>query len=87
MTDTLDASEVSIPSKSSRRLGAGIRGAALFVFYWALSSINDPRGLLSRDSGGKVATLKTMAAAGTFTNGDVRYWSQQWDFSGSLHPL
>lgn len=58
----------------------------LLASYIALSFLNDPRGYLGTDTGGKVATLRSMEASGRF-DPDVGYWAEQWDPSGRLHPL
>ena len=64
-------------------LGAGL---ALLVIYSALSYINDPRGTLSTDVGGKIATIEAMADGGTI-DPDVGYWAARWDPSAELHGL
>ena len=58
----------------------------LFAVYAALSLVNDPHGSLGTDTGGKVATLRTMQTHGNL-NPDVGYWAEQWDPDGVLHPL
>ena len=63
-----------------------LAGAILFSAYVALSFVNDPRGTLSTDVGGKVATLEVMDRADT-TSPNVRYWAAQWDPSASMHGL
>jgi hypothetical protein len=62
-------------------------GAALLAAYYLLTLLNSPDGFLGTDTGGKVATLKAMAANHTFTNVDVGYWAARWDPHGALHPL
>lgn len=60
--------------------------ALLFVVYLALSFLNDPRGNLGTDSGGKVATLAAMEDFGRVVP-DVGYWAAASDPQGVLHPL
>lgn len=60
--------------------------ALLLTIYVGLSFLNDPRGYLGTDTGGKVATLEVMARDGT-TDPDVGYWAEKWDPRGDLHPL
>jgi hypothetical protein len=69
------------------RVTATAPGIILLAAYYLLSLLNSPDGFLGTDTGGKVATLKTMAANHTFTNVDVGYWAAQWDPHGALHPL
>lgn len=70
-----------------RRLAPGAGAAALLlVAYLGLSFLNDTRGYLGTDTGGKVATLKVMTERGRF-DPDVGYWAEAWDPTGSLHPL
>ena len=58
----------------------------LLVVYVGLSFLNDERGYLGTDTGGKVATLQVMADGGGL-DPDVGYWAEQWDPDGRLHPL
>ena len=60
--------------------------ALLFVVYLALSFLNDPRGTLGTDSGGKLATLAAMDGSGR-ASPDVGYWAATADPRGVLHPL
>src|SRR5262249_39960866 len=60
--------------------------ALLFVVYLALSFLNDPRGTLGTDSGGKLATFAAMEESGRAVP-DVGYWAAAADPSGALHPL
>jgi hypothetical protein len=60
--------------------------ALLFVVYLALSFLNDPRGSLGTDSGGKLATLAAMEESGRAVP-DVGYWAAAADPRGVLHPL
>lgn len=74
--------------------GAGRRGPLLVVLaglglllvYVCLSFVNDPKGTLSTDVGGKIATLEVMQDTGTATPG-VGYWAAEWDPEASLHGL
>ncbi len=59
----------------------------MLVIYWLLSYVNSPNGFLGTDTGGKVATLVSMARNDTYTNVDVGYWAVRWDPTGALHPL
>lgn len=64
--------------------------ALLLLAYVALSLLNDPRGSLGTDTGGKVATLRSMqvnARQGHVLDPDVGYWAAHWDPTGRLHPL
>ena len=58
----------------------------LFAVYVGLSFANNPHGTLGTDTGGKVATLRTMQTHGAL-NPDVGYWAARWDPKGDLHPL
>src|SRR5438132_11672 len=58
----------------------------LLAVYVGLSFANDPHGYLGTDTGGKVATLRTMQQHGGL-NPDVGYWAARWDPKGGLHPL
>ena len=60
--------------------------AALLAIYVGLSFLNDPRGFLGTDTGGKVATLEVMDREARL-DPDVGYWAEQWDPDGLLHPL
>lgn len=61
-------------------------GALLMAIYMGLSLLNDPRGYLGTDTGGKVATLKAMERRGDLRP-DVGYWAESWDPSGRVHPM
>jgi hypothetical protein len=52
----------------------------------ALTFLNDPRGYLGTDTGGKVATLRAMEKSGSL-DPDVGYWAARWDPTGRFHPL
>ena len=58
----------------------------LMAAYAGLSLLNDPRGTLGTDTGGKLATVVEMDRHGTF-DPDVGYWAEDLDPSGHLHPL
>jgi hypothetical protein len=58
----------------------------LLAVYVALSFANDAHGFLGTDTGGKVATLRTMEASGRL-DPDLGYWAEPWDPDGRLHPL
>jgi hypothetical protein len=58
----------------------------LLAFYAACSlALNDPRGTLGTDTGGKLATLHVMDRTGSLVP-EVGYWTQA-DAKGDLHPL
>ena len=85
MTTTIAAQ--STAPRRARSIGrVALAGLALFLLYVALSFVNDPRGTLSTDVGGKVATLEVMDRADT-ASPDVGYWAAQWDPSASMHGL
>ncbi len=65
---------------------AALAGLLLLAAYAGLSLGNSPRGFLGTDTGGKVATLEVMSAAGRF-DPDLGYWAERWDAEGALHPL
>ena len=59
----------------------------LLCAYASLSLVlNDPRGTLGTDTGGKLATLKEMEERGTLEP-FVGYWAADADPRGTLHPL
>ncbi|MEX0666304.1 MAG: hypothetical protein WD598_16240 [Acidimicrobiia bacterium] len=59
---------------------------ALLCIYGALSLLNDHRGTLGTDTGGKLATLRAMEARGNL-DPDLGYWAERYDRDGSLHAL
>lgn len=63
-----------------------VAGVLLFLVLGGLSFLNDPRGTLSTDVGGKIATLEVMAHHHTI-DPDVGYWAARWDPAGTLHGL
>ena len=72
----------------ARRGWLVVVGAMLLLLaaYAGLSLLNDPRGTLGTDTGGKLATLGAMDRNGTF-DPDVGYWAADLDPRGDLHPL
>lgn len=60
--------------------------ALLLAAYAVLSLLNDPRGQLGSDSGGKVATLKVMEERDRLRP-DLGYWAERFDPAGQVHPL
>lgn len=76
---------------TARTLGAMRRPLAacflLLAVYAGLSFANDPKGTLGTDTGGKVATLRSMEQHGGAFDPDVGYWAAKWDPQGNLHPL
>ncbi len=64
-----------------------VAGLLLLVVYAGLSfALNDPRGTLGTDTGGKLATLHMMERNGGL-DPDVGYWAAGDDPTGVLHPL
>jgi len=77
----------SVEPSGRRRVGiAVLAGVTLLLAYVALSFVNDPKGTLSTDTGGKIATLEVMQEAGTATPG-VGYWAAEWDPDATIHGL
>ena len=81
------------PMVSTTGLPAGARSwlrrplvaaLVLLLVYVGLSFLNDTRGYLGTDTGGKVATLKVMAERGDL-DPDVGYWARDWDAEGRVH--
>lgn len=64
---------------------AVLASLALLAAYVGLSFVNDPRGFLGTDTGGKVATLEVMQRGGA--DPDLGYWAADLDPDGDLHPL
>lgn len=91
-TDTSEAPPADDPREAPTRARSWLRrpvAAALLLLavYAALSfALNDPRGTLGTDTGGKLATLREMDRTGSLVP-DIGYWAQQWDPKGTLHPL
>jgi hypothetical protein len=64
-----------------------VAGLLLFLMYAGVScALNDPRGSLGTDTGGKLATLRMMERHGGL-DPDVGYWAVDRDPTGVLHPL
>lgn len=61
-------------------------GVLLLAAYMGLSLLNDQRGYLGTDTGGKVATLRAMERHGDLRP-DVGYWAERWDSDGQVHPM
>ena len=86
------AAAVEAPQASWSRVAGWLRrpvvaGLLLLVVYAGLSfALNDPRGTLGTDTGGKLATLHMMERNGGL-DPDIGYWAQQYDRTGILHPL
>jgi hypothetical protein len=59
---------------------------ALLLMYAALCLLDDPRGTLGTDTGGKLATLHSMESRGSLEP-DIGYWAARYDPRGHLHPL
>lgn len=80
------------PAASRSRVRGWLRrpvvaGLLLLVVYAGLSlALNDPRGTLGTDTGGKLATLHAMDRAGSLVP-DLGYWAERWDPKGVLQPL
>jgi len=59
----------------------------LLAIYAACTlALNDPRGTLGTDTGGKLATLHTMDQTDSLVP-EVGYWAAKSDPRGDLHPL
>ena len=58
----------------------------LLAAYGALSLLNNPRGTLGTDTGGKLATLAEMDRTHSL-DPDLGYWAEDRDPEGRLHPL
>ena len=84
--DTEDAAASPTPTRRSLWRRPLAACALLLVGYVALSYLNDPRGTLGTDSGGKLATLAAMEQSGRAAP-DVGYWAAAADPRGVLHPL
>lgn len=59
---------------------------AALLIYVALSFLCDPGGTLGTDTGAKVATLDHMVDTGSWRP-TVGYWAEDWDRTGTYHPL
>ena len=76
----------SLPTRASRPAIVLLALVGLVAAYGLLSLLNDPRGTLGTDTGGKLATLVAMDRNGT-VDPDVGYWAEDLDPRGDLHPL
>jgi hypothetical protein len=74
------------PTTASRSARVLLAFLGLVLAYGALSLLNDPRGTLGTDTGGKLATVAEMDRNGTF-DPDIGYWAEALDPDGTLHPL
>ncbi len=74
------------PTRASRPWLVVAAFLALLAAYGGLSLLNDPKGTLGTDTGGKLATLAVMDRNGTF-DPDIGYWAADLDPEGDLHPL
>ena len=63
-----------------------VASLVLAVAYLAVALLGDPHAGLGSDSGGKLATARVMAEAGTI-DPDVGYWAADADPDGRFHPL
>ena len=73
-------------SRASRPARVLLSVLGLLLVYGALSLLNDPRGTLGTDTGGKLATVVEMDRNGTL-DPDIGYWAEDLDPDGALHPL
>lgn len=84
------AAPVSLGSARNpvRRVTVRVLLAALSLFsiYALAALLDDPRGTLGTDTGGKLATLRVMDGRGAL-DPDIGYWAERLDPDGSLHPL
>jgi hypothetical protein len=78
-----DARSEAAPRRPWCVLGAGL---ILLLLYAGLSFVNDPKGTLSTDVGGKIATLEVMQQRGT-ASPDLGYWAAEWDPTARFHGL
>ncbi len=91
---TTNAPTRSRPATEALHVRAGtwlrrplVAGVVLLLVYAALSFVlNDPRGTLGTDTGGKLATLHMMERNDGL-NPDIGYWAERYDPTGVLHPL
>lgn len=78
----------TLPTEPGRRVArrAVAAGLLLLAAYAMALLAFDPRGFLGTDTGGKVATLRSMGETGSLRP-DVGYWAAPVDPDGQLHPL
>jgi hypothetical protein len=84
----LDAGAPAPPTRGARWFERTWVAALLLLLVYVAASfaLNDPRGTLGTDTGGKLATLRVMEQRDAL-DPDVGYWAQQWDPHGDLQPL
>jgi len=87
----VDAPAVTPRPKGASSIGSFVcrpvvAALVLLIVYAGLSMLNDTRGYLGTDTGGKVATLKVMGERGDF-DPDVGYWAKTEDPTGRVHGL
>jgi hypothetical protein len=58
----------------------------LLAVYGVLALLNNPRGTLGTDTGGKLATLAEIQRTHSL-DPDIGYWAEAQDPDGRLHPL
>jgi hypothetical protein len=58
----------------------------LTVYVTCTFALNDPRGTLGTDTGGKLATLHVMDRTGSLVP-DIGYWAAASDPKGDVHPI
>ena len=73
-------------SRASRPARVLLALLGLLFAYGALSLLDNPKGTLGTDTGGKLATVVTMDHRGTF-DPNIGYWAERYDPTGRLHPL
>jgi len=87
--EAAQAAAVAATRPRPRRDGAGsvaLAFLALMLVYVGCSLLDDPRGTLGTDTGGKLATLVQMDRTHSF-DPDIGYWAEGRDPNGRLHPL
>jgi hypothetical protein len=84
----LDAGAPAPPTRGARWFERTWVAALLLLLVYVAASfaLNDPRGTLGTDTGGKLATLRVMEQRGGL-DPDVGYWAERWDPHGELIPL
>jgi hypothetical protein len=83
--------EPSAPASSRRVLGGLQRPLVACLVLLALYAtctlvLNDPRGTLGTDTGGKLATLHVMDRNGSLVP-EIGYWAAPADPKGDIHPI
>ena len=74
------------PRRTDRAGAVALAFLALMLVYGCCSLLDNPRGTLGTDTGGKLATLAEMNRTHS-TDPDVGYWAEDHDPEGRLHPL